>query len=237
MTFFKYKVDPAMMQAKINIGLSAAPTVCLSDPEATIQLTLTLSIDSSVKEGRPITIMTNGSPLHVYKEGDGGLDVFARNTFGCFRSTEFDNNKRSISMGFFFMNARARDHSEELRELGYRFITVPGDGSTTTVTHKLGWERIFEYEEKLTKDDLVPGESFMIRLPTNRLGTMWWCWGDLDADLKDKKLHLWHRGPYSGKKPDDDFVRDGNWVLGEEPMLLDWHNVTEGQWATFEFTE
>ncbi|KAI1654682.1 hypothetical protein F4813DRAFT_392435 [Daldinia decipiens] len=64
-------------------------------------------------------------------------------------------------------------------------------------------------------------------LLTNWLNTF--CSFDLESDLKDKHLHVWHAGRYTGPKPDDDEFKDGSWVFGEDPQLLTWEDVTEGR--------
>lgn len=127
--------------------------------------------------------------------------------------------------------------SKDLRERGCRFATIPGDGSLVMITHRLSWERIFKYENKRTKEDLVPGERFAIRINKDYFGTRWWCWGDQESDLKDKRLHAW-RPPYDIEdKPDDEFLRKGNWVLGEEPMTFHWEIVNQDSAAMFEVVE
>ncbi|KAI1809592.1 hypothetical protein GGS20DRAFT_274405 [Poronia punctata] len=236
MVLLRYKVDPADMQAKINVALSASPTISLSNPAAELRLTLELSIASSVNEGQPITFMVEKTVFEVTEEGEGGMDIFSLGAFGALRSATHDTTK-AISLGHFKVHGVPTSDSPDLRERGHRFVTIPGDGSTVTVTHTLNWERIFRYEEKRSKGDLVPGERFHIGIRKDYLGTMWWCWGDLETDLKDKKLHIWHPGPLPGDKPSDDFVREGKWVLGEEPMLLDWQDVTKDGRASFEVIE
>ncbi|KAI3337148.1 hypothetical protein HD806DRAFT_29219 [Xylariaceae sp. AK1471] len=238
MVLLKYKVNPADMQAKINVALSASPAISLSDPAAELRLTLELCIDSSVKEGQPITFMVEKTVFEVHDEVEGGMDIFSLGAFGGLRSTTQDTDTtKNISLGAFRVNGRLKSDSLDLKERGHRFITIPGDESTVTVTHTLNWERIFKYEGKHAKDDLVPGEKFDIGTRKDYLGTMWWCWGDLETDLKDKKLHVWHPGPFAGDKPNDDFVWEGNWVLGEAPMLLDWQDVTKDGRASFEVVE
>lgn len=69
------------------------------------------------------------------------------------------------------------------------------------------------------------------------LGTLWWCWGDLEGELQRKKLHAWHPGPFTDPKPSDEFVREGNWILGEEPMLLDFEDTTEDGKASFDIVK
>lgn len=92
-------------------------------------------------------------------------------------------------------------------------------------------------DRRKSKGDVSPGEGFEVRMQTGYLGTMWWCFGDLETDLKGKRLHVWHEGPFSGDRPDEEFVGAGDWVLGEEPMAIEWRDVTEGGCARFEVVE
>ncbi|KAI1765427.1 hypothetical protein GGR53DRAFT_465431 [Hypoxylon sp. FL1150] len=108
--------------------------------------------------------------------------------------------------------------------------------SVVSITHPLSWERIFRYEGKRTKGGLTPGEKFTVTLTKNLLWTLWWCWGDVKTGLKDKRLHMWHESKWPGK-PTDDFVREWNWILGEDHLLLDWRDVTEGGKITYDVVE
>lgn len=260
MVFVRRQVDPALKQAKINISLSASPTLSLSDPGAVLRLTLTLSIASAARgrEGNPLTFCTERSVFEAVRPGDGGIDVFARRGFGQLCSATGDPQKH-ISLGYFHVSGRDKSDSPDLREREYRFVTVPGGGgggegeehgggtssgsssragpSVATITHGLDWERILRYEEKRKREDLVPGERFEVILKPGFVGTLWWCWGDLETDLKDKRLHMWHGGRKGEERPDDDFLSEGNWVLGEDPALLDWEDVTEGGKTSFEIVE
>ncbi|KAI1174206.1 hypothetical protein F4777DRAFT_408331 [Nemania sp. FL0916] len=237
MVLLKYKVDPADVKAKVKVGLSASPSISLSDPAAELRLTLNIRMESSVNQGQPITFMVDNTVFEVHEDGDGGgMDIFSRGGFGSLRSTSQEPNK-SISLGLFRVNGRPKSESPDLRERGCRFVTVPGDGSCVAVTHTLDWSRIFKYEDRRTKDDLVPGERFEIGMGKGSFGSMWWCWGDLETDLKDKKLHVWHPGPFADERPDERFVQEGNWVLGEEPMLLEWVADTENERVTFKVVD
>lgn len=182
--------------------------------------------------------MVEKTVFEVHDPEEGGLDILSQGAFGVLRSTTGDGAK-NISLGHFKINSRSKSESPDLRERGHRFLTIPGDGSPVTVTHRLSWDRILKYEGKRAggRGDVSLGESFDIGMQAGYLGTMWWCWGDMETDLKGKRLHVWHAGPFAGDRPDEEFVRDGNWVLGEEPMLLDWKDVTEGGQTRFEVVE
>ncbi|KAI1073905.1 hypothetical protein F5B20DRAFT_596817 [Whalleya microplaca] len=235
MVFLKYKVDPADKQGKIAVKLTTTPALPLSDTNANLDLTLSLRIASSTQADRSLTICVDRTVFEVYDPLEGGMDMLSRGAFGRIYNTE--SSERSISLGHFKVNSVARSNSPDLRDRGCRFITLPGDGSWVEVTHTIGWERIFKYEEKMVKTDLNPGEKFKMAINNDFLGTSWWCWGDMEGELKGKKLHAWHPEPFADPKPSDEFVREENWVLGEEPMLLDFEDATEDAKAIFTIVE
>ena len=236
MVFIRRNVDPALKQAKINVSLSTSPTLSLSDPDARLEVKLSSSIAWARpgRENTPLTFCVESSVFEVTDPDEGGMDIFAKGAFG--RLREVDDSSKHISLGLFRFHRFHNIDSPDMRERGDRFVTVPG-----IVTHELTWERIFRYEQKVTKADLAPGMKFKIAISKvqNQVGTYWWCWGDLETDLKDKRLHVWHehRSQYGGEKPDDDFVREGNWVLGENPEFLEWEDITPGGEVTFEIIE
>ena len=56
------------------------------------------------------------------------------------------------------------------------------------------------------------------------MGTMWWCWGDLEGDLKGKKFSEWRKGwegwNFGVKELEKDVVEREGWVVGEDPEEL-----------------
>lgn len=60
--------------------------------------------------------------------------------------------------------------------------------------HNLPIRRMFRSGDRLTKDDLDAGEMYQFQINLGYLGTTWWCWGDLESDLKYKKLSAWQEG-------------------------------------------
>lgn len=73
------------------------------------------------------------------------------------------------------------------------------------------------------------------------MGTTWWCWGDLDGDLRGKKFSPWRKG-WEGRnvgveKPSKEEMdgEGGEWVVGEDLREL-W---VEGRndHAVFQFVE
>lgn len=106
-----------------------------------------------------------------------------------------------------------------------------GRPHAATVTHELDRDRLLRYAEKRAESGVIPGGGFEVAMVKSFLGSRWWCWGDLDGDLPGKKLHVWHahEGYYDEGKPQ----KDEGWALGEDPMHLDWEDVTEGGKTTF----
>lgn len=74
-----------------------------------------------------------------------------------------------------------------------RWLNVPAEGSVR-VTHALSMERMFKYEGKLKREDVKAGEMYRLCMDARHVGSMWWCWGDLDGDLKGKRFSEWRRG-------------------------------------------
>ncbi|KAK8076487.1 aconitate hydratase 1 [Apiospora phragmitis] len=258
MVFISRKPNPSERKAQINVRLSASPTLFRSNPDAALRLTLTLSLAPSVDVGagaegddagrgrRPLTFATHRNICEVTEPGyEGGINIFARGGFGLLRSTSGDKTRIS-RWATSAPTSGAKGQSEDLLERGIRFVTVPAPApaaageeeeeqggrsaaaAVATVTHTLNWERIFQHADRSERSSREGLES---ELGINRgyMGTMWWCWGDLETDLRDKRLHVWRKtdnGVY-GEKPDEEFVRKGNWVLGENPRLLEWVDVTE----------
>lgn len=60
--------------------------------------------------------------------------------------------------------------------------------------HKISYDRLFKYSS-LNCDGVQPGEIFYMN--KRRMESNWWCRGDLENDLKGKRLHAWQKGVYS----------------------------------------
>lgn len=238
MVFLQKKYDPGVTQAKLQVSLSASPTLSLSDPDTKLKVTLSVRIADAKEPGTPITFRVDRSAFEV---SDGlGVDMFARGAFGALRSVDSEGNitdDRRISFGLFRVNEIDRSDALDLRERGCEFLTIPGDGTPATVTHRLDWGRIFKNEEKISKRDLRPGERLRISVNSKYLGTGWWCYGSLDGDLADKKFHPWTTDEFGEERPNADFVRQGNWVLGRDPQQLYWTVSQKDNKAIIEIVE
>jgi len=224
--------DPA---ARIEVSLkTSAPEISLSGSGEDFHLVITLRIASSVQPGRPITIDTRWT---VFERSDERvLDIMSRGGFSVYSP---DIEGRYISLGLFRINCRSDNKSWNLRDHEHEFITVPGDGSPVQVIHKLDWERLFRYETRFTKADLR-GERFRVAMNEDYLGTMWWCWGDIEGCLREKKLHQCSVKDLDlemGPSERDEFLRSGDWVFGEDTAMLDFEDVTEEDCSIFKVTD
>ena len=104
-----------------------------------------------------------------------------------------------------------------------QFITIPAAAAAAppvVISHDLPLSRIFQFESDLRKEDVKPGEEYSIRLDPRYVGTMWWCWGDLEGDLKEKKFSEWRKGwegwNFGVDEPEKELVEREGWVVGED---------------------
>lgn len=211
----------------LDVTLNVSPTLSLSDPEARIDIKLSVKVSESTRAGTPITLLAHNSifdvdPINPF------FDVFARGLFTSFNSVE-DPEGRSIWPNPCVRVKEGLDTNEpDLRKRSINFFTLPGDSSQeAAVNHHIDWERLFRHSDRATpglynvtsKSQLKRGERFEIRVnEKRRVSVLWWCFGDLNTDLKDKRFHSWILDKYGdGSPPDEDFLRKGNWVLGEDP--------------------
>jgi hypothetical protein len=99
---------------------------------------------------------------------------------------------------------------------------------------------MFRYAEGIQQKDLIPGERYRVHVNDRNVGTMWWCWGGLEVELKDKKLCAWQEGSdwNDVKRPSDEEIQSEGWVLGEDLGRLWFEDEPEGgRFAEFEFVE
>lgn len=211
-------------RVKLDVSLRVSPTLSLHDPQATLDVSLHVKIVESTRPGVPITIMLARSIFDVMEPGQG-FDMFARGAFTALKGVDGAEGRIIVLASGFRINERLKTDELYLRESGTQFATIPGDSSEITITHHLTWDRIFKYADRVsgsggrvrTKDELVPGEKYRIGAARKRLYVTWWCFGDLNGDLRDKKVHPWLLNSCQERdRPSDDFLRDGGWVLGEE---------------------
>ncbi|KAI4160836.1 MAG: hypothetical protein LQ342_005361 [Letrouitia transgressa] len=240
MVLLKFKCSPDRRKAVVNVSTTtSSPTLSLSAAEGfspTFQIVITLSIGETSQPGRAITICTYGSVFNP-SSPDDGLDTLALGTIGDVHSS-VDTEKR-ISLGnlkpHFAHGADVKSPDLKQREW-LRFITIPAEGHVQ-ITHNMPIDRMFKYEDRLTKNDLQPGETYRFHLNSGYVGSSWWCWGDLDTDLKDKKLSAWQEGINIDKaeKPDEETIVKENWILGGNPAELVFEDIM--RYAEFRIVE
>jgi hypothetical protein len=147
MVFVKRRVDPSEIKAKINYSVSASPTMSLSDPDAKLQIKLTLSFVQAElsRKASSLTFCTEGSIFEIAPTEGGGVDVVGRGGFALRNS---DNPDRWISLGLLRVRLAHRDDpSPDLRQRRLCFVAVPSAtgmvgstgkaAKTTTLTHEL----------------------------------------------------------------------------------------------------
>ncbi|RMD41664.1 hypothetical protein DV735_g3434, partial [Chaetothyriales sp. CBS 134920] len=201
MPFGRRPYDPDLTDVRLQVRLTASPTLSLSNPDATLDATLSVCIIKTKYSGEPITFATDDSAFEVDVSG-------YRLPF--LRIQALDSNsqptEKMISLNSSFRCGRSvwDTSSPNIRDHGFEFMTIPGDGREVTVTYQCSWERIFEYEA--------------------RIGTRWWSLGDVEGDLKDKKFHY---GAHY-EEPPDEILHDENWVLGWlEKMRAHYSRLTD----------
>ena len=240
MVLLKLRCSPERRKAVIAVTLStSSPTLSLNAPEDPLnpfQIIIGLRIAESIQPGQAITICTKGTVFQPTEEGVS-LDTLALGTIsGLVSST---NLEKKISFGHFKLHLARRSDSQspDLRKRDWlHFITIPAEGQVQ-ITHNLPISRIFRYEDRLSKDDLRSGESYRMRINPGYLGTTWWCWGDLEGNLMDKKLSAWQEGitlDRAEKPKPEEIERDG-WILGENNAELTFDD--QSNYAEFQFVE
>lgn len=197
-------------------------------PTEPFQLRINLRIAQTTRPGHAITIRTNGPVFCPSSHEPNSLDTAARGTVSLTSATD---SSRRISLGEFLTHeARRKDPPPDMRDQTWtHLLTIPAEGSVE-VTHDLPISRLFRHEDRLTEDDVV-GETWRLGLKDGYVGTTWWCWGDLEADLMNKHLSSWHEGMSASPKPE---VGE-DWVLGLQPMELVFQDQSED--AVFQFVE
>ncbi|KAL8936590.1 MAG: hypothetical protein Q9216_004851 [Gyalolechia sp. 2 TL-2023] len=242
MVLLKLQCPPERRKAVIALTSSTSSPTCQIHPPAAaqaqpnFQIILTLRIERSTQPDRAITICTHGT---VFAESDGqGLDMLAVGTFGPLTSTS--DPSKTINLGQWkphHLQHGREPQSPNLRERdGLEFLTIPANGQVE-VRHDMSIDRMFEHESDRRREDLKPGETYRFRVSSGYLGTKWWCWGDLEGELKDKKLSAWQEGINFGKaeKPSPEQIEEEGWVLGANPAELAFEDKTGD--IKFEFVD
>lgn len=224
MVLLKVKCPPELRKATIAVRLSTSSPTCFVDPneegsDHPFQIVLSLRIKFSTQPGRAITILTRHSVFEQSEPG-AGFDILSRNTFTALTSTT--DSSRSIHLGnlmphyVWSSQAKPLDLKERYGGEG-ELLTIPADGTEVQIRHDMPISRILLREPSWSRDDLRSGESFRFRMNPAYLVTSWWCWGDLEGELKGKKLSQWQSGinPSRAERPSEEKLESGEWVVGE----------------------
>ncbi|RDH32308.1 hypothetical protein BDQ94DRAFT_171074 [Aspergillus welwitschiae] len=195
-------------------GVTVALTVTTNSPTLSLssshflEVFVRARIIHSTRPGRSVTIAADRSVF-----AGEGLEI---GVFGPGLTSKQDPS-RTINFGV--IRPRYHDHFEgpSLAERGYRLLTIPGDGSDIVVPYQIPLGRLFEHSP-LRPEDITPGEEFEIKVNHSRCDVLWWCWGDVDGDLKGKDLHTWSQGgnylcPFD-ERPTEAEIEEGNYILG-----------------------
>ncbi|MCJ1300617.1 hypothetical protein MMC08_003414 [Hypocenomyce scalaris] len=227
------KLNPSSLcdrQALLSISLeTSSPALSLSNPEPSFALILTIRIESSSRPASPLTICTTDSVLDPCKMPEN-FDILARGAVSHLQCTT--NPDKEISLGLMRPHWGRREVPGDMRERDWlHWLTVPAEGSAQ-VRHELPLSRIFQYEKSLKAEDVRPGEEYRLSLDDGYVGTTWWCWGDMEADLKDRKFSEWQAGSdamnFEVEKPSDGDIETGGWTLGEDLSTL-WIELDGGE--------
>ncbi|OJJ66422.1 hypothetical protein ASPBRDRAFT_49056 [Aspergillus brasiliensis CBS 101740] len=186
---------------------TSSPTLSLSSSQS-LDVFVRARIIHSTRPGRSVTIAADRSVF-----AGEGLEI---GIFGPGLTSKQDP-QRMIDLGI--IRPHYRDHFEgpSLFERGYRLLTIPADGTDIVVPYEISLNRIFEHST-LRPEDIIPGEEFEIKVNPGRCEVLWWCWGDVEGDLKGKDLHTWSQGGNYlcsfDERPTDEEIEQGNYILG-----------------------
>ncbi|USW53398.1 hypothetical protein Slin15195_G067170 [Septoria linicola] len=223
---FTKRICPPERQ-KAVLGISIAPsfrTLSISNNDSPLEdfhILITLRIIYSKQPSKAITIRTNNSVFAPSGPADE-YDTLSKGTVALSSSPD-----RHINLGRFISHT-ARPSSPPSRDLkerpGTHLLTIPAQGEFV-VKHAVPLARIFKFEERLKPEDLVD-EVWKFQLRDGFVGTSWWCWGDLEGELKEKRLSAWHEGLRAEIMPKPD-VDNEAWVFGCNPIELIFEDRTE----------
>ena len=179
--------DDGRASLKATLAFSVSTTsskvdLLASDDEEPLYLIVSVRIKSSTEPSRPITVCT----LHNALDDRKGVDL------GVFDMTSKDNPDKWISLNLMPTVRPSSDNKwpSNLRE-ALQFITIPSQesGKSANVKHQLKRNMIVGdvATGRRRNDTLDSGEVCNVQLNDN-ISIGWWQWGDLEADLKNKKF-------------------------------------------------
>jgi hypothetical protein len=167
---------------RISIASSSPDPISISalkaaDPDSP-SLTLTINAKQSwgASPPRPLTLCTSSTILGL---GDPGIHVYMR----CRGKEKSMLGDPLSGINMHYAEPKSDDWKTELN-----FATVPPGDEGLTVTRTVSCRALLKARGKDKGPE--PGEEYDLRLSRGRRTalTIWWNWGDLEHDLKERKL-------------------------------------------------
>jgi hypothetical protein len=173
------------------------------------------------------------------------MDSLALGMLGGGLTCATEDGLKRISFGYFKIHhaRQDNDNAPDLRDRpGATFLTIPAPetGGEVMVNHSLTSERLFAYADGKNADDLKVGERYKASLSDGYVGAAWWCWGGLEDELEQKKLHAFAKGsvgPWYGDHPEIESLGKKGWIFGENIAQLVFEVEEGGRSCELEITE
>nr|OQO16552.1 hypothetical protein B0A51_14838 [Rachicladosporium sp. CCFEE 5018] len=231
MVLIKWPCAPEDIEATIAVSISTTPSTlsisAMKQEAETLNPVFTINIHARCISGnqpnRAITIKMDGL---LFDNTGSGFDTLALGVLSGLVAIDAPEEKRKyISFGMMRPHYAREETSDAicLREWPRAaFLTVPAmsTGEEVVVNYPITVERLFERDQHKGPDYFAPGEKYRTSVHPGYVGCLWWCWGGLDDELKDKKLNIFKKGERTTicapRRPPDDEIKREKWVLGED---------------------
>ncbi|KAK6433723.1 hypothetical protein LTR95_010100 [Oleoguttula sp. CCFEE 5521] len=235
MVLIKWPCAPEDVEATIAVSISTTPrTLSISTmkqeaetPNPVFAFNIHARCISSTQPNRAITIKSDGQ---IFDNTGSGFDTLALGVLSGLVAVDApEERQKYISFGMMRPHYAREETSDAacLREWPRSaFLTVPAmaTGEEAVVSYPITVERLFQYSHKKTPEYFALGEKYRISIHPGYVGCLWWCWGGLNDDLKDKKLNVVKKGERTTicapLRPSDAEIEREKWVLGEDVSHL-----------------
>jgi hypothetical protein len=145
-------------------------------------VTLTINVRQATPNGdpRPLTICTAHT---ILGDGDPSIRISMRARGA---------DKYLLGDPLFGVHMRYAIPSSDDWKTELPFVTIPPGSEGLTVTKTITWEHFLQARGKAVSEERRPrpGDEYELVLCKGRRETFteWWNWGDLQTDLKDRRL-------------------------------------------------
>ncbi|OOF94031.1 hypothetical protein ASPCADRAFT_131666 [Aspergillus carbonarius ITEM 5010] len=208
-------------EVTVAFTVTLSPSILSLSSSTSLKVLIHPRIVRSTRPGTPVTLLVNDTAFEASEPGEWQKAV-AFGSLGRGLKSKHDPT-RVIRFGV------VRPHYPEpyynptsLYGRGC-FVTLPGSGEAVVITHEITTARLFERSD-LRPEDIQSGEEFQLCVSRQGRRMEWWCWGDLEGDLRGKNLHPWVQGEDSANtwhpKPSPEEIEGQNHVLGGDPEKL-----------------